>query len=125
PLSSIDELDAAICTLARQLNAETYRLLLLVREFDDRRGWEKSGCRNCAEWFAFRCQLSLSAAREKVRTAQALRRMPAIAQAFAEGRLSYSKVRALTRVAEFHDEQQLLDYALRATAVQVEERCRE
>lgn len=122
---SIDELDAAICALSRQLNAETYRLLLLVRDFDDRLGWARWGCRNCAEWLAFRCQLSLSAAREKVRTAQALRRMPVISQAFAEGRLSYSKVRALTRVAECHDEQQLVDYALRATAVQVEERCRE
>jgi hypothetical protein len=39
--------------------------------------------------------------------------------------LSYSKVRALTRVAQMHDEETLLDYALRATAPQVEERCRQ
>ena len=39
------------------------------------------------------------AAREKVRTAHALRELPAISAAFADGRLSYSKVRALTRVA--------------------------
>ena len=97
---SIDDLDAAICTLARQMNAQTYRLLMLVREFDDRLGWAKWGLRNCAEWLAWRCGLSLSAAREKVRTAQALRAMPATSEAFADGRLSYSKVRALTRVAE-------------------------
>src|SRR5690606_15779327 len=122
---SIDALDTAICRLARQLNSETYRLLLLVRDFDDRFGWAKWGCRNCAEWLAWRCQLSLSTAREKVRTAQALRMMPSISAAFAEGRLSSSKVRALTRVVEFHDEEQLLEYALEATAVQVEERCRQ
>jgi len=107
------------------MNAETYRLLMLVRDFDDRFGWAKWGCRNCAEWLAWRCQLSLSAAREKVRTAHALRKMPAIAAGFADGRLSYSKVRTLTRVAESHDEEKLAAYAFQATAVQVEERCRQ
>jgi hypothetical protein len=122
---SIDDLDAAICTLAANLNAETFRLLALVRAFDDRMGWAKWSFRNCAEWLAWRCGISLSAAREKVRTAQALRNLPAIGAAFADGRLSYSKVRALTRVVESHDEDSLLEYALRATAAQVEERCRQ
>ena len=122
---SIDELDAEICTLARQLHAQTYRMLVLVREFDDRMGWAKWGLRNCAEWLAWRCGLSLSAAREKVRTAQALRALPAMSAAFADGQLSYSKVRALTRVAHVRDEDSLLAYALKATAPQVEERCRQ
>ena len=122
---SIDELDTAIRTLARQMNIETYRMLMLVREFDDRLGWQKWGLRSCAEWLAWRCELSLSAAREKVRTAQALREMPAISAAFEDGRLSYSKVRALTRVVEYHDEDSLLAYALQVSAEQVEERCRE
>src|SRR5262245_27430900 len=98
---SVDDLDAAIRKLARQMNIETYRMLVLVREFDDRLGWQKWSTRNCAEWLAWRCDLSLSAAREKVRTAHALREMPAIEAAFADGRLSYSKVRALTRVVEY------------------------
>ncbi|HEX6995569.1 MAG TPA: DUF222 domain-containing protein [Gammaproteobacteria bacterium] len=122
---SIDELDAAICSLAQQLNARTYQWLVLVREFDDRLGWAKWGCRNCAEWLALRCQLSPAAAREKVRTAHALRELPRIAAAFAEGRLSYSKARALTRVAKRHNEDTLLAYALEVSAAQVEERCRE
>src|SRR5690242_821489 len=125
PDKTIDDLDAAICTLAATLNAQTHRLLALVREFDDRRGWAKWSFQNCAEWLAWRCGISLSAAREKVRTAQALRSLPAIGAAFAEGRLSYSKVRALTRVVDWHDEDALLEYALRATAAQVEERCRQ
>jgi hypothetical protein len=69
--------------------------------------------------------MSLSAAREKIRTAHALRSLPAISAAFAAGRLSYSKVRALTRTAELYDEDLLLAYALEATAAQVEERCRQ
>jgi hypothetical protein len=122
---SIDALDAEIRTLARQMNVQTYRLLVLVRELDERMGWQKWSMRNCAEWLAWRCDLSLSAAREKVRVAHALRELPAIAAAFAEGRLSYSKVRALTRVVEYHDEGSLLAYALEVSAEQVEERCRE
>ncbi len=122
---SIEELDVEICRLARHLNAETYRLLLLIRDFDDRFGWAKWGLRNCAEWLAWRCGLTLSAAREKVRTAQALRNLPAISAAFADGRLSYTKVRALTRVAHISDEDLLLAYALEATALQVEDRCRQ
>jgi hypothetical protein len=122
---SIDDLDHAICTLARQMNAETYRMLMLVREFDERLGWQKWGLPSCAEWLAWRCGLSLSAAREKVRTAHALREMPAVAAAFEDGRLSYSKVRALTRVVEYGGEETLLAYALEVTAAQVDERCRE
>jgi hypothetical protein len=122
---SVDDLDRAICHLVRQMNADSYRMLMLVREFDDRFGWAKWTFKCCAEWLAWRSSISLSAAREKVRTAQALRTLPAISAAFADGRLSYSKVRALTRTAHEHDEDLLLAYALEATASQVEERCRQ
>ena len=122
---SVDELDAAIGRLVAQMNADSYRMLVLIREFDDRFGWKKWSSKTCAEWVAWRCGITLSAAREKVRAAHALRSLPAIAAAFAEGRLSYSKVRALTRVAQIHDEDLLLAYALNATVLQVEERCRQ
>ena len=125
PDRSIDELDAAICRLSSRINAVSYQLLVLVREFDDRKGWAKWSYPNCAEWFSWRCQISLSTAREKVRTAHALRDLPAISLAFREGRLSYTKARALTRVALEHGEDALLRYALDATAPDVEERCRQ
>ena len=122
---SIDDLHLEIRRLARHMNAETYRMLVLVRDFDDRFGFARWGLPSCAEWLAWRCGLSLSAAREKVRTAQALRSLPVMSAAFADGRLSYSKVRALTRVAHESDEDLLLAYALDASAAQVEERCRQ
>ncbi len=125
PVQTVDDLDAAICRLASGINAQSYRFLVLVREFDDRFGWVKWSCRSCAEWLAWRCGLSVSAAREHVRTAHALRGLPSISAAFADGKLSYSKVRALTRAACLHDEDLLLAYALQATAAQVEERCRQ
>jgi len=122
---SVDEIDAAIARLVRQMNAESYRMLVLVRDFDDRFGYAKWSFKTCAEWLAWRSGISLSAAREKVRTAQALRTLPVIAAAFADGRLSYTKVRALTRVAQEHDEDLLLAYALDAPATRVVERCRQ
>ena len=122
---SVDELDAAIGRLVRQMNADSYRMLVLVREFDDRFGWKKWTFKSCAEWLAWRASISLATAREKVRSAHALRELPAISAAFAEGRLSYSKVKALTRVAHLHDEDLLLAHALDATVPQVEERCRQ
>src|SRR5690606_37077196 len=55
----------------------------------------------------------------------ALKTLPAIGRASAGGRLSYSKVRALTRVAGPTNEDELLAFALQTTAARVEERCRE
>lgn len=122
---SIDTLDAEIRKLSSRLSATTYRLLVLARELDDRFGWAQWSFRNGSEWLAWRCGISLSAAREKLRTAHALRRLPLIAAAFEAGRISYTKVRALTRVADPDNEDRLLAYALTADASQVEERCRQ
>ncbi len=122
---SIDELDRAIVNLSARINAASYELLLLIRRFDERGGWLQWGFSNCAEWLAWRCDLGLSAAREKVRVAHALKTLPAIASAFSRGELSYSKVRALTRVARPDNEDALKAFALKTTAARVEERCRE
>lgn len=74
---------------------------------------------------AWRCDLSMTTAREKVRVAHALKTLPAIADAFSTGELSYAKVRALTRVADRDNESALLKFALRTTAANVADRCRE
>jgi hypothetical protein len=73
----------------------------------------------------WRCDLSLNAAREKVRVAHALKLLPDVSAAFATGDLTYSKVRALTRVASSSNEQELVKFALKSTTRCVEERCRE
>jgi hypothetical protein len=122
---SIDELDRGIVNLSARINAATYELLVLVRQFDERAGWLKWGLANCAEWLHWRCDLSMSAARAKVRVAHALRMLPAITAAFSSGELSYSKVRPLTRVARPDNEDSLLSFAVKTTASRVEERCRE
>jgi hypothetical protein len=122
---AIDDLDRAIVSLAARINSASHDLLILIRRFDERAGWLRWGFENCADWLHWRCDISLSAAREKVRVAHALKTLPAIAMAFAKGDLSYSKARALTRVAHGENEDELLAFALQTTAARVEERCRE
>jgi hypothetical protein len=125
PVDSIEELDRNIVTLCKGINAATYELLVLVRQSDERAGWLKWGVQSCAKWLAWRCDLSVNTALEKVRVAHALKTLPEISAAFSTGELSYSKVRAMTRVANKETESSLLAFALRHTATQVAERCRE
>ncbi len=122
---AIDALDKSIVNLSARINASTYELLVLIREFDERAGWLKWGLENCTQWLHWRCDLSRSAAREKVRVAHALKALPEISAAFSKGTLSYSKVRALTRAATPMNEASLLDFALSTTAARVEERCQQ
>jgi hypothetical protein len=123
--ASIEDLDRNILTLCNRINIATYELIVLIREFDERCGWLKWGMRNCAEWLAWRCDFSMTTSLEKLRVAHALKTLPAISGAFASGELSYSKVRALTRVANLQNEDELLAFALRQPASHVAERCRE
>ena len=107
-----------IAELSARIQAATYELLVLIHEFDEREGWD--GCLSCAEWLSWRAGLSLGAAREHVRVARALGELPKLSDAMRRGKVSYSKVRAVTRVATPENEQTLLDVALAGTAAHVE-----
>ena len=75
---------------------------------------------SCAHWLNWKCGTSLGAAREKVRVAHALQNLPKITEAFSTGVVSYSKVRAMTRVANVDNEDVLLNVAFHGTARHVE-----
>src|SRR3712207_2940477 len=123
--SPLPELAAAITAGAVRLAAATAAWLRLIAEFDARDGWHRYGIASCAHWLAWQCGLSPGAASEHVRVARALGTLPSIESAFAEGQLSYSKVRALTRIAEPDSEAALLELALELTASQVERTVRQ
>ena len=86
-----------IAELSARIQAATYELLCYLRVFDSHHGWE--GFRSCAHWLNWRIGLDLGAAREKLRVAAALADLNHLSAGMACGRLSYSIVRALTRVA--------------------------
>jgi hypothetical protein len=117
---AVDQLGDEIATLGAHIHAATHRLLVLIAEFDRLRGWEQAGQRSCARWLAVRTGIDLGAAREKVRAARALERLPLTSAAMARGELSFSQVRALSRAAEPETEAALLELARGATVVQLE-----
>ena len=109
-----------IVELAGHLNAAHYRFLMLIAEWDRRKGWSDGSTQSCAHWLNWKCGIDMGAAREKVRTAHALANLPHITAAMQRGELSYAKVRALTRVACPSTESTLLQYAIHGTAEHVE-----
>jgi hypothetical protein len=117
---AFDELEAKITELWGHLNAATYRFLTLVAEFDRERAYERHGLVNTAQWLNWQCGIGAVAAREKVRVARALEQLPEIADGFEKGELSYSKVRAMTRVATPANESVLVHVARYGTASHVE-----
>jgi hypothetical protein len=115
-----ERLEAEVTTLAAHLAAATGRWLMMIGELDRREAWLAWECRSMAHWLAWHCGMSLPAAHEHVRVARALEHLPAIAERLCSGRLSYSKVRAISRIATVETEQDLIRLATDATASQLE-----
>lgn len=118
--AQLDALADEIATFAVRVDVAEHALLSRLRVFDAHEAWGNHGARSCAEWLSWRTNLSIKAAREKVRVARALGQLPRIDALFGRGELSYSKVRAITRVATAESEQHWIDVALHATASQIE-----
>ena len=113
-----------ITELSAHLDAGTYQLLQLIGRFDQQERLARHG-------HSFLCPLAELAlwleSRRCPRTGpgcRALPGLPKISAAFREGRVSYSKVRAMTRVATAANEDVLLDVALGGTASHVERQVR-
>ena len=114
----LDPLGDEIALLCAHITAATYRLLCLLKVYDVEERWQ--GFRSCAHWLSWRTGISLGPAREKVRVARCLPSLSLIPEAFARGEISYSKVRALTRIARPDNEAELLDFARHGTTAHVE-----
>jgi hypothetical protein len=112
----LPRLEAHICTWAGRLAAATCAWLLAVAAFDRRKGWAGVGARSCAHWLSWRCGLSLRAGYDHLRLAHALERLPALREAFTAGRISYSKARAISRVADPGTDAAWVGQALTCTA---------
>jgi hypothetical protein len=115
-----EQLENEITELAAHVNAATCRWLGLVAEFDRRECWGQWASKSCADWLSWRCGLSPAAAREQLRVARKLADLPVTRATFARGELSYSQVRALTRIATPETESDLVELARHCTASQLE-----
>lgn len=113
-------IERQIGELAAHIAAAMCRWLELVAEFDRRSGHEAWGFHSCGAWVAWRCSIDPRSAREHVRVGRALAGLPAVRERFRRGELSYSKVRAITRIATAEIEAELVEMARFATAAQLE-----
>ncbi|MEO5679354.1 MAG: DUF222 domain-containing protein [Acidimicrobiales bacterium] len=121
PIGRVEE---ELVSLAGQLSAGLCRWLLLLGEFDRREGWAGFGISSCVHWLSIRLAISPSTARAQLAVAHALAGLPTITEHFAAGRLSYSQVRALCRVADAKNEAELVELARNMNAGQLERMCR-
>ena len=119
PREQLEQLGEAIAELSAHIDAATYRLLRMIADFDRRTGWSE-GFKSCAHWLSWRVGWSSGTARERVRVARALEELPLISEALQKGQISYSKVRAMTRIARPDNEHELLILGKDGTAGHVE-----
>lgn len=113
-------LEGEIRGLNATLDAGQYRLVSLLAEFEARALWAGEGHRSCAHWLSVHLGIAPGAAREQLRVGRALRSLPKVAEAFASGALSYSKARAITRIADTDNEDFLLSIAQYGSASHLE-----
>src|SRR5262252_4846396 len=122
--NQLEQLGEQIAEQAAHLDAAAHRLLSDLREFDQRGGWHVQGAMSCAHWLSWRVGWDLVTARDHVRVARKIAGFPVIDDALRRGEVSYSKVRAMLRVATPENEVLLLEHAKLMTASQLEKLCR-
>jgi hypothetical protein len=116
----LDGLADKIAEISVRIDVAKHLLLAHLRTFDAHDGWGGMGFISTAAWLSWRIGLGSGAAREHVRVARALGELRLVDAAFAAGKLSFAKVRAITRVAKPETEQDFVDIAMHATASQIE-----
>ena len=119
PLSNHD-LMYEMTRSAAFLNAVNWHFIDLLGEFDQRGIWRDGGYSSLVNWLDHRCGMAPGAARERIRVARKLRDLKLIDHAFETGKISYSKVRAITRAATPEAERTLLKMACRCSAAELE-----
>jgi len=123
-LDDLDALGDQIGRLAGSLAVGAHRLVTAIGHFDAAGGYAKQGAMSCPQWLSWKIGMGKGEAREKVRVARRLRELPELDAAFGRGEVSYSKVRAVTRVATSENEELLIDIAKYTTGQQLERVCR-
>ena len=114
------ELRRAVTRMAAHINLADWRFVKLIAAMDRTRSWREGGYCNLGNWLDHRCGLGPCASRERIRIGRALAKLPRIDAAFRDGAISYSKVRAITRVATPHTEAMLLAIAEGSSAARLE-----
>src|SRR3954462_6170504 len=100
----VSELGKSLVEGRRRLDAGEAVWLADLVEFDRSGLWALDGHTCCVSWLVDHCGLRRSTAHERLRVGYELARRLLVAEALASGELSYSKIRALTRVINTDEE---------------------
>ncbi len=114
------ELRRAVTRMAGHIDLADWRFIKLIAAMERTRSWREGGYCNLGNWLDHRCGLGPCAARERIRIGRALAKLPRIDAAFRDGVISYSKVRAITRVATPETDAMMLAIAEGSSAAQLE-----
>ena len=101
---------------ARRLSLDMSAFIALLVDFDPGGEWAFDNAPSCAHWVADRADIERCTVREWLRIGHALRVVDEVARRFAEGRLSYSKVKVLTRLADVDNQHERCALAQRHPA---------
>jgi hypothetical protein len=107
---------AEIVAVGAHWSTAQRRLVRLIVELEESGEWADEGSPTCAHWVATALDVEVCTAREWLRVGRALAALPKLDDLFERDELSYSKVRAVTRVATAQNEAQLCMIALREPA---------
>ena len=105
------EAAARLVETGRRLRVAHYEVVVGCADFADGVVWAADGASSAAAWLAGRFDVEVCTVRGWIAVGRALRGLGATAVAFAAGELSFSKVRAVCRLATAGNEAELLDIA--------------
>ncbi len=109
--------------LSQEITSQHADLLELLVRFDDLEGWKISGARHCAAWMNLEIGVGIQSGWEYLRVGRKLRTLPTLRALFRAGKLSWSKVRLISRVADTDNERTLCHAALDAAVSDVKRLC--
>jgi hypothetical protein len=112
-------LGTELVALSAALSRCQYRLVVAAAAFAESPERILDGSPTPAHWLASVADVEASTAREWIRVGKALAVLPVTDDAFAARRLSYSKVRTLTRTATVETEAELVDLVAGVPASEV------
>lgn len=109
---AILQLHAAECAIRRTL-------LQVIAAHDRAESWKEDGAASMTAWLAAQLGVAHGTAAQMVSAGEGLERLPNIAEAFGDGRLSWDKARSLTRFATPDTDDALAEEAQSLSAAQV------
>ena len=110
-----------VATAVSAAEADLAATLAEIERRDLHSAWECSSVERFAGWH---CQVAPGRARRLAEVGRDLTRMPVLAEAVADGTLSFDKAATVVRVADPDTEQALVELAVHATVGQTQRLCR-